>query len=81
MVNNLNCQLKKFITFANFRIKYYKMSIENTAVKTVYFSIAGNTSLAIIKGLAGFFGNSFALIADAIAVSYTHLTLPTSDLV
>ncbi|MBK7093712.1 MAG: cation transporter [Saprospiraceae bacterium] len=42
------------------------MSIENTAVKTVYFSIAGNTSLAIIKGLAGFFGNSFALIADAI---------------
>jgi cation diffusion facilitator family transporter len=42
------------------------MSNEKTAVKTVYFSIAGNTSLAIIKGLAGFFGNSFALIADAI---------------
>ena len=42
------------------------MNNEKTAEKTVYFSIAGNTSLAIIKGLTGFFGNSFALIADAI---------------
>lgn len=39
---------------------------EQTAIRTTYFSIAGNTSLAIIKGLAGFFGNSYALIADAI---------------
>jgi cation diffusion facilitator family transporter len=39
---------------------------EETAIRTTYFSIAGNTSLAIIKGLAGFFGNSFALVADAI---------------
>lgn len=39
---------------------------EKTAVRTIYFSIVGNTALAIIKGLAGFFGNSFALIADAI---------------
>lgn len=39
---------------------------EQKAIKTTYFSILGNTSLAIIKGLAGFFGNSFALIADAI---------------
>lgn len=39
---------------------------ENTAIKATYFSIVGNTSLAIIKGLAGFFGNSYALIADAI---------------
>jgi len=37
-----------------------------TAVKTTYFSIAGNTTLALIKGLAGIFGNSYALIADAI---------------
>ncbi|MDH3381989.1 MAG: cation diffusion facilitator family transporter, partial [Flavobacteriaceae bacterium] len=37
-----------------------------TAIKTIYFSIVSNTSLAIIKGLAGVFGNSFALIADAI---------------
>lgn len=42
------------------------MSSEQTAVKATYFSIIGNTSLAIIKGFAGFFGNSYALIADAI---------------
>lgn len=42
------------------------MSNEKIAIRTVYFSIAGNTCLAIIKGLAGFFGNSYALIADAI---------------
>lgn len=42
------------------------MSSEQTAIKATYFSIIGNTSLAIIKGLAGFFGNSYALIADAI---------------
>lgn len=39
---------------------------EQTAIRTTYFSIIGNTSLALIKGLAGFFGNSYALIADAI---------------
>ncbi len=39
---------------------------EQTAIKTTYFSIVGNAALAIIKGLAGFFGNSYALIADAI---------------
>ena len=37
-----------------------------TAIKATYFSIIGNTLLAIIKGVAGFFGNSYALIADAI---------------
>ncbi|MGE5356068.1 MAG: cation diffusion facilitator family transporter [Deltaproteobacteria bacterium] len=42
------------------------MEHSKTAEKTIYFSIAGNASLALIKGLAGFFGNSFALIADAI---------------
>ena len=42
------------------------MTNEQTAVKATYFSIAGNTCLAIIKGLAGVFGNSYALIADAI---------------
>ena len=39
---------------------------EQTAVKATYFSIVGNTCLAIIKGIAGVFGNSYALIADAI---------------
>ena len=42
------------------------MSNEQTALRTTYFSIIGNTSLALIKGFAGFFGNSYALIADAI---------------
>lgn len=42
------------------------MSNEQKAIKATYFSIIGNVSLAIIKGLAGFFGNSYALIADAI---------------
>lgn len=42
------------------------MTNEQTAIRTTYFSIAGNTALAIIKGLAGVFGNSYALIADAI---------------
>src|SRR5690606_18353398 len=31
-----------------------------------YFSIFANAALAIIKGLTGYFGNSYALIADAI---------------
>ncbi|MGC1630705.1 MAG: cation diffusion facilitator family transporter [Gelidibacter sp.] len=42
------------------------MNNEQTAIRTTYFSIIGNTALALIKGLAGFFGNSYALIADAI---------------
>ncbi len=42
------------------------MEKEQKAIKATYFSIAGNTALAIIKWLAGFFGNSYALIADAI---------------
>jgi len=42
------------------------MSHEEKAIKATYFSIVGNTCLAIIKGLAGVFGNSYALIADAI---------------
>ncbi|RYZ30228.1 MAG: cation transporter [Sphingobacteriales bacterium] len=42
------------------------MTNEQKATRATYFSIAGNISLAAIKGLAGFFGNSYALIADAI---------------
>jgi cation diffusion facilitator family transporter len=42
------------------------MNHKKTATKAAYFSIAGNTVLALIKGVAGIFGNSFALIADAI---------------
>ncbi|QYA26337.1 cation transporter [Gramella sp. MT6] len=36
------------------------------AVKASYFSIAGNALLAIAKAVTGIFGNSYALIADAI---------------
>lgn len=39
---------------------------EQTAIRITYFSIFSNAALAIIKGLAGFFGNSYALIADSI---------------
>ena len=42
------------------------MSSEKTAIKTTYFSIISNAGLALVKGLAGYFGNSYALIADAI---------------
>lgn len=37
-----------------------------TAVRATYFSIVSNAVLAILKGVAGVFGNSYALIADAI---------------
>lgn len=39
---------------------------ERTAIKATYFSIVGNTCLAIIKWVAGILGNSYALLADAI---------------
>ena len=42
------------------------MSHEKTALKTTYFSIISNALLASIKWTAGYFGNSYALIADAI---------------
>ena len=44
------------------------MQMENAqkAIETTYLSILGNLALAIVKGLTGFFGNSYALIADAI---------------
>src|SRR5690554_7579101 len=43
-----------------------EMIAEKIAIRTIYFSIIANTVLALVKGLAGFFGNSHALIADAI---------------
>ena len=42
------------------------MSSPNLAIRTVLFSILSNALLAAIKFLAGFFGNSYALIADGI---------------
>ena len=42
------------------------MELHQKAVKTATISMFGNLALAIIKGIVGFFGNSYALIADAI---------------
>ena len=42
------------------------MNKSNLAVRTVIFSMLGNIALAVIKFVAGIFGNSFALIADGI---------------
>ncbi len=42
------------------------MRKKGIAIRASYFSVIGNTILAILKGLAGVFGNSYALIADAI---------------
>ena len=48
------------------RFKSDRMPKETSAIRTAYFSIFSNFLLALIKGVAGFFGNSYALIADAI---------------
>ncbi|MDH5380946.1 MAG: cation diffusion facilitator family transporter [Cyclobacteriaceae bacterium] len=43
------------------------MSInKDKAIRTIYLSIFGNALLAIAKGIVGIFGNSYALVADAI---------------
>lgn len=39
---------------------------ENNGIKITYISIIGNAVLALVKGVAGVFGNSYALVADAI---------------
>jgi len=41
-------------------------SDKNMAQKTTFWSLLGNVAMAIIKGVAGVIGNSYALIADAI---------------
>lgn len=42
------------------------LSAKNTALNAVILSIVGSVTLVLIKGSAGYFGNSYALIADAI---------------
>lgn len=42
------------------------MNREEQAIRTTYFSLISNILLAGIKGFAGMFGNSYAMIADAI---------------
>ncbi len=47
-------------------LKLFDMSNSDSAIKTTYYSIFTSFCLALIKWLAGIFGNSYALIADAI---------------
>lgn len=42
------------------------MGNKEKAIGATYLSILGNIALALGKGVAGYFGNSYALIADAI---------------
>ena len=42
------------------------MTNKESAIRTTYFSIIGNICLALTKGIAGVFGNPYALVADAI---------------
>lgn len=46
--------------------KLKKKNNREGALGAIYFSIAANTLLALIKFLTGYFGSSYALIADAI---------------
>ncbi len=39
---------------------------QQQTARITYFSLVGNICLAVIKWVAGYFGNSYALIADAI---------------
>jgi len=41
-------------------------SNKEKAINITYLSIFGNAALAIVKGIVGIFGNSYALVADAI---------------
>ncbi|MBK8500249.1 MAG: cation transporter [Flavobacteriales bacterium] len=42
------------------------MSGEKIALRATFISMVSNALLAVLKGLTGYFGNSYALIADAI---------------
>jgi len=42
------------------------MTNEQKAIRTTWYSMGSNALLAIIKWITGYFGNSYALIADAI---------------
>ncbi len=42
------------------------MTGEQKAIRVTYASILGNAGVALLKWMAGYFGNSYALVADAI---------------
>ena len=43
-------------------------------MRSVLIGVFANAALAVVKGLAGFFGNSYALIADAIESTFDIFT-------
>ena len=45
------------------------MNHKEKAIKVTWLSIFGNLFLALVKGVTGYFGNSYALIADAVESS------------
>ncbi len=53
-------------SFLSVYLWYMHQVNRNKAIKAIYVSILGNLFLAIIKGVTGVLGNSYALIADAI---------------
>lgn len=50
------------------------MTPKNTALRTTIFSLISNIVLALIKGIAGIVGHSYALIADAIESAVDSLS-------
>lgn len=64
-------ELNKRIFYTSLRGPFERLgekmdSNKQKAIRTAYLSIFGNSILALVKGIAGVFGNSYALIADAI---------------
>lgn len=60
-----------WLCFTTFMLQHKKTGLlledkHQKAISTSYKSIFGNAFLAILKGVTGVFGNSYALIADAI---------------
>jgi cation diffusion facilitator family transporter len=65
MFANLKSSLDKKLNYICAEKNIF-MNSEQKAIHATYFSILSNTSLAVLKGIAGYLGNSYALIADAL---------------
>lgn len=63
---SIDSSQKRIIPTFGFLYLPQLMSNSNLAIRTVIFSMLGNVVLAVIKFMAGIFGNSYALIADGI---------------
>ena len=65
-ISTVNKERSKNTLFPQYILYLRTMEAGKKAVKTAFISMVGNFALAVIKGLVGVFGNSYALIADAI---------------